>query len=157
MPLKHRLVAGFAGALLFFAFVSVAAARLSPYELALLAQINRARVANGLRRLRADPHLERAARAHSLDMLRHGYFDHRSFARRMTAVHARGRIFAENLAWGSGSYSAPAAIVTMWLASPEHRANLLQPRFSRIGLGAVRGTFYGASGAVVITIDLGGG
>src|SRR6266536_1375218 len=31
----------------------------------------------------------------------------------------------ENLAWSSGALSRATVIVNMWLASPEHRANLL--------------------------------
>ena len=32
---------------------------------------------------------------------------------------------AENLAWGTGSTSTPRSIVDRWMASPEHRANIL--------------------------------
>lgn len=41
----------------------------------------------------------------------------------------------ENLAWGSGEASTPAAIVDAWMHSPGHRANILNPRFADLGIG----------------------
>jgi uncharacterized protein YkwD len=32
---------------------------------------------------------------------------------------------AENIAWGTGPNSTPRSIVADWMASPEHRANIL--------------------------------
>ena len=43
-----------------------------------------------------------------------------------------------------------------WLASPEHRANLLRPGYARIGIGLVRGSFLGNGGATVVTADFAG-
>jgi uncharacterized protein YkwD len=43
--------------------------------------------------------------------------------------------------------------VAAWLASPEHRANLLRPSFRRVGLGDLAGTFQGYPGAQVVTAD----
>jgi uncharacterized protein YkwD len=62
----------------------------------------------------------------------------------------------ENLAWGTGSLGGAHAIVAAWLASPEHRANLLRPSFRRVGVGDVAGTFQGHSGAHVVTADFAG-
>src|SRR5690348_6361344 len=101
------------------------ASLLTRTELDLLAAINDARAAYGLKPLRVDPALTRAARAHSLDELRRGYFDHGPFAARLFRFGVRGPYLAENLAWGLGPASSPTAIVRMWLRSPLHRANLL--------------------------------
>jgi len=122
----------------------------------LLAAVNETRTARGLRPLRVDPTLARAAVAHSVQMLRQETFTHGAFATRMRVFHVQGPLVGENLAWGSGSYAAAPTIVAEWLASPEHRANLLRPGFVRIGIGAVRGTFLGHAGAVVVTADFGG-
>ena len=43
-----------------------------------------------------------------------------------------------------------------WLASPEHRANLLRPGYRTVGVGARKGTFEGYAGAVVVTTDFAG-
>jgi uncharacterized protein YkwD len=121
-----------------------------------LRAVNAARTARGLRPLHLDSTLMRAASAHSTDMLEHDYFAHGDFAGRMSAYHVLGLRMAENLAWGSGPYGKPATVVQEWLASPEHRANLLDPRFGRVGVGVVRGTFLGAANATVITADFAG-
>jgi uncharacterized protein YkwD len=62
----------------------------------------------------------------------------------------------EDLAWGTGRLSRARAIVRMWLASPSHRANLLHPGYRMVGVGALRGTFDGCSGALMITTDFAG-
>jgi uncharacterized protein YkwD len=153
---KHVLVA-FAACLCLFALVSPASAHpLSSAEAGVLNAVNQARAAHGLRPVRFDATLERAARAHSAEMLSQGTFSHGSFAQRMRAFGARGPLVGENLAWGSGPLAAPSSVVARWLASPEHRANLLRPGFDRIGIGALRGSFQGAGGALVVTADFGG-
>ena len=43
--------------------------------------------------------------------------------------------FGENIAWGGGRLGKPKAIVKGWMGSPEHRANILNPRFEAIGIG----------------------
>jgi uncharacterized protein YkwD len=118
--------------------------------------MNQVRVAAGLRPLRFEGKLHAAARAHSADMLRRGYFGHGAFGRRMSGFHVRARVVGENLAWGTGPYSAAKAVVQEWLASPEHRANLLRPGFRLVGVGAAVGVFVGRAGATVITADFAG-
>ena len=133
-----------------------ASAALSPTETGLLRAVNRTRLAHGLRPLRLDPRLERAAREHSRSMLRGDYFAHGDFGRRMLAVHAPGVVRGEDLAWGSGSLGTPGALVRAWLHSPPHRRNLLRPGFRRIGIGALRGTFLGYGDTTVVTADFAG-
>jgi len=125
-------------------------------ELALLNEINRVRAAHSAPPLRIDRRLERAARAHSGDMLRRGYLSHGAFAQRLTGFGARGRAVGENLAWGVGSRASAQAIVAAWLASPPHRANLLRRGFRRVGVGRLVGTFAGNGGAAVVTADFAG-
>jgi uncharacterized protein YkwD len=120
----------------------------------LLAAINGTRRAHGLGSVRVDVRLVRVARAHTADMVRHNYFSHGAFATRVRESGARGPVFGENLAWGTGA--TPQWIVDHWLASPAHRANLLRPGFRRIGIGIVTGTFSGYGGATVVTADFAG-
>jgi uncharacterized protein YkwD len=153
---KHVLVT-FAAVFVALAVAPLAMARgLTPAGTSLLRAVNAARVAHHLRPLRADATLARAARSHSQDMLAHGYFAHGAFTSRMAAFHARGPLVGENLAWGVGSYASPATIVREWLASPEHRRNLLRPGFVRIGIGEAVGSFQGHGGAIVVTADFAG-
>jgi len=135
---------------------AIRAAVLTRAEANLLAAMNNARVSYGLPPLRADATLRRAARAHSAAMLRSGVFTHGSFAERMRAFGARAPRVGENLAWGVGDYAAAGTVVREWLASPGHRANLLRRGYTRVGVGALRGSFAGWTGALVVTADFSG-
>lgn len=110
---------------------------------------------HGLRPLRFDPCLQRAARAHSRDMVRRAYFAHGRLAQRLRrySVRLEGRVVGENLAWGAGALAQPGTMVRMWMRSPAHRRTLLRPGFSHVGVGAVAAPFQGASNATVVTAN----
>jgi uncharacterized protein YkwD len=135
---------------------AASAGALNAAEKALLGEMNRARAAHGRAPLQVDARLQRAARSHTNDMFRRGYFAHGSFSRRVQAVRAKGPRLGENLAWASGDRASPQRIVAMWLASPPHRANLLRPGFRRVGLGARYGPFAGRPNAIVVTANFAG-
>ena len=135
---------------------TAAAADLTRAEAHLLRDLNRVRSAHGLLPLRYDPRLQRAARAHSRDMLATGVFQHGAFGARMVEFDVRGSLTGENLAWGNGAFGTANGIVRAWLASPEQRANLLRPTFTRIGIGDLVGPFLGYIGAHVVTADFAG-
>ena len=122
----------------------------------LLQAVNHTRVAHGLWPLRVDRTLVRAARSHSTEMLHGKFFAHGDFHGRMVAFHVAGPVAGENLAWGNGPYASPSSIIAEWLASPEHRANLLHAGWTRIGIGISRGTFLGNGGSSGGTADLAG-
>ena len=132
------------------------AATLTRPEVSLLREVNRVRATYGVRTLRGDATLQRAARSHSASMLRTGVFTHGDFALRMRRFGVRGSYAGENLAWGVGDNASARAIVAEWLASPPHRANLLRPGFRRIGLGRLVGAFAGYTDAAVVTADFAG-
>jgi uncharacterized protein YkwD len=89
-------------------------------------------------------------------MIRHSYFAHGDFGTRMRRFHVAGTFSGENLAWGVGTRAAARTIVAEWLASPEHRANLLRPGFRRVGVASLVGSFSGYAGAAVVTADFAG-
>lgn len=122
----------------------------------LLQAVDHTRVAHRLRPLKADPALVRAARSHSTEMLRGNFFAHGNFHGRMVAFHVRDPVAGENLAWGNGPYASTSSIIAEWLASPEHRANLLRAGWTRIGIGITQGTFLGNGGSSVVTADFAG-
>jgi uncharacterized protein YkwD len=132
------------------------AATLTRSEVSILKVMNEVRESHGLRPLRLDGRLERAARGHSRTMLRTGQFFHGAFSARIRAAGVKAPRVGENLAWGVGVLSRARAVVNMWLASPEHRANLLHAGYRSVGVGALRGRFDGYSGALVITTDFAG-
>ena len=125
-------------------------------EARLLEVMNEARQAYGLRPLRIDPRLLRAARWQSSNMAAHGYFSHGAFGSRMAQFGIRGRYLGENLAFGSGGGGAARSVVRAWLASPPHRLNLLRPGFRRVGIGAAIGASGSLSGARLVTADFAG-
>ena len=132
-----------------------AAATLSQNDRQLLDELNRVRAAHSLAAFRVDPALQNAARAHTQDMMRRGYFSHGDFSSRLRRHGARGPRLAENLGWASGRNRA-RTIVRLWLQSPSHRVNVLRPGFRRIGVAGIVGRFSGYSGAMVATADFAG-
>ena len=144
-----------------------AVAPLASLQSALIGQVNAFRAAHGLARLRLSPALGAAAAAHSTQMARVGYFSHNSangtpFSRRIVTFYpARGYrswTAGENLLWASPDVGAARAL-KLWLASPPHRANLLNPRWREIGLAAVHSTsapsVYHNAPATIVTADFG--
>lgn len=132
---------------------------------AILCLVNAERTSRGLRALRSNSALARAAARHSGDMVRRKYFSHDSpsGSSMLDRVRASGFIprrgtwiVGENLAYGSGSLARPGAIVRSWMASPGHRANILQPRFRLMGIGIARGVpVRGVSGGATYTTNFG--
>jgi uncharacterized protein YkwD len=111
---------------------------------ATLCLINRERVTRGERPLRANRRLRRAAQAHTDSMAFGDYFEHvgpagqTPLARMRDAGYISSRAgyeVGENIAWGTLSLSTPRAIVATWMASPGHRANILDPRYRETGIG----------------------
>jgi uncharacterized protein YkwD len=136
-------------------------------DLGVLDQLNQIRRAHGLAKLRLSSGLTAAATAHSRDMLANGYFAHDSadgqpFWRRILVYYPARRFgywsVGENLFWTSGSGTA-AAGVRAWMASPEHRSNILDPAWRQIGIAAVSSTdapgTFDHRAVTVITTDFG--
>jgi uncharacterized protein YkwD len=132
-----------------------------------LAAVNRFRVAHGLVALRESAALDRAARRHSLQMGRSGYFGHDSadgmqFWQRIRNFYpAHGYAYwaaGENLVWASPSLSAESAM-RLWISSPPHLANLLSRQWRQIGVSAVGVArapgVYGGRRVTIITTDFG--
>ncbi len=151
---KKILIVFLAGFALLGPAAGAQARTLSGSEASLLQTMNSVRTSHGLAALRVDVRLLRAARGHSADMLHRQYFAHGSVAGRALAQGARGPVFGEDLAWGTGVTAQ--WVVNQWLASPAHRAVMLRPGFGRVGIGISFGTFAGHGGAAVVTADFAG-
>jgi uncharacterized protein YkwD len=92
--------------------------------------------------LRLSGILSDVASEHAVDMAEHNYFDHidlrgASPADRIHAVGYRERLVGENIAYGVDSVREA---VQGWLHSPEHCENMMDPRFSEMGIGYAAGT-----------------
>ena len=123
--------------------------RIDRGERSVIRAINRARAAHGLRRLRANRRLARAADVHSRAMLRSDFFSHGAFSQRVRR-YVRFRSIGETIAMTSRCSGRRA--VRMWLNSPGHRAVLLSRGFRRVGVGRRKGRL-GASRACLYTAD----
>ena len=125
-------------------------------EQRVLVLLNQIRAEHSLTPLAASDQLRDAARAHSTDMLEHGYFGHdgpkETWAVRI-AHYLKSPMTSENIAWGNGSYGTPQGIVSQWMRSPAHRAVILTAGLHRVGLGLAFGTYQGNRGAVIATAD----
>ncbi|MFE7765648.1 CAP domain-containing protein [Streptomyces sp. NPDC057438] len=102
---------------------------------------NTERAGAGLPPLSPDPHLTDAAQAHSADMVARAFYAHTSPDggepwHRAAAAGSAHRSVGENIACGQRS---AAEVVRGWMNSPGHRANILKPGFTHIGVGFVGG------------------
>jgi len=155
MLIKTKILVPFVAAFgLLWTAAGAQASSLSSSEASLLQTMNATRTSRGLAPLQVDIRLVQAARGHSADMMRRQYFAHGSAARRALAAGARGPVFGEDLAWGTGVTAQ--WVVNRWLASPGHRAVMLRPSFRRVGIGISFGTFAGRGNAAVVTADFAG-
>lgn len=131
---------------------------------ATLCLINKERSQRGLGRLREHGSQRKAASMHNRLMIRTRCFSHQCGG----APDLIGRLVrtgylpcvcswsvGENLAWGSGSTSSPRKIVSAWMGSSGHRANILNGRFQHIGIAVGRGSPAGGSDTATFTTDFG--
>lgn len=108
------------------------------YEAEVTRLTNIERAAKGCPALRVDDRLTAAARAHSTDMVRSGFFGHTGssgstfVAREVAAGYPKKGAAAENIAWG---YRGPQEVVTGWMNSPGHRRNILNCASVAVGVG----------------------
>jgi uncharacterized protein YkwD len=144
-----------------------AAHRSSSLRIGILEDLNQIRRGHGLAPLKLSPGLTAAASKHSSEMLALGYFGHRSYDgaaywRRIKTfyplVPGGSWSVGENLLWASGSVDAREA-VRIWMQSPEHRHNILMPKWRQIGIGIGHKSdapgVYADLSVTVLTTDFG--
>ncbi|MEY4672579.1 MAG: hypothetical protein RL148_363 [Planctomycetota bacterium] len=112
------------------------AATTDPEEFAGTEQLNRIRIAMGRTVVALDPKLSDAARTHSEDMRKLGFFSHespvpgrRTFGDRAAAAGTSAS--AENIAWGQ---DRGTGAIEAWWHSPGHHVNMMGGH-ARTGLG----------------------
>jgi uncharacterized protein YkwD len=128
---------------------------------AILCLHNQQRSARGLRPLETNARLQATATAHTTEMVDDGYFAHASadgtsFSARIIRGGYVGRdaswILGENLAWGTGELATPAKLMSAWMHSPDHRANVLTRAYRDIGIGLA---FSATDARLTVTTDFG--
>ena len=103
----------------------------------MLALVNFYREEHGLGALVLHRDLDRAAQRYAERMSKEGFFDHKSpdgqsYASRITEAGYQWLSCGENLALGQLS---ARQVMAEWIKSDSHRANLLNPGFTEIGMG----------------------
>jgi hypothetical protein len=112
----------------------------SPAEAALLQMANQFRAQHGVAPLTWNNALARAAREHAkLMVAKSGALDHQfpgepDLITRAAQAGAHFGAVAENL---GGRGQSPALLHQIWMSTPTHRANLLDPKMNVVGIGVV--------------------
>lgn len=117
-------------------------------------QTNVAREQNGVKPLNLNEKLNHAAFLKAKDMLSRQYWSHTSpdgvepwkwFADAGYNYNEAG----ENLAKG---FSTTSAIITAWLNSPEHKANIIKSNYRDVGFAVVSGKLSDRSTTIVVAL-----
>lgn len=118
----------------------------SQMEMEVVRLVNIEREKAGLSPFTSSSELSKVARMKSEDMARNNYFSHTSPTYgspfdMMKKFGIRYNRAGENIAKG---YSSAQAVVRGWMNSSGHRANILNPSFNTLGVGAYNsnGTIY---------------
>ena len=109
--------------------------------------VNKERANVGLAPLKANWELSRVARYKSQDMIDKNYFSHTSptYGSPFDMMKNFGIKYmsaGENIAYGQPT---AASVMTGWMNSPGHKANILSKNYTEIGVGAAKkadGTIY---------------
>lgn len=114
------------------------------FEQEVVRLVNEIRTENGLKPLSHHWELSRVARYKSQDMRDNRYFSHTSpvYGTPFQMIKDFGisyRRAGENIAHG---YTTPQAVVNGWMNSSGHRANILDSRYTHIGVGYVASGHY---------------
>jgi uncharacterized protein YkwD len=124
-----------------------ASGNLEQIDAATLCLVDQERARNGELPLAPNAQLGQAASSHSEDMVAEDYFDHVApdGETPLDRVQASGYIpnsrvgytIGENIAWGTLYLATPSAIVSAWIASPEHLANILDGSYRDTAIAVV--------------------
>lgn len=159
--LKHRVLFGYSVALVLLKAIVIAVSIALPSTSVFSSAItqgnivnltNEARKSLDLNPVAANVRLTRAAQAKAEDMLTNQYFAHTSPSGTTPWVWIRNAGYAysvsgENLAV---HYTNAEQTFSGWLASPGHRANIVNPKFTEIGVGVAEGIFEGYPSVIVV-------
>ncbi|MEU9008569.1 CAP domain-containing protein [Streptomyces sp. NPDC048479] len=106
--------------------------------------VNSERGKVGCSALTMNAKLTKAAQDHSKDMASHKNMSHTgsdgsSPGDRITSAGYNWSTYGENVAYG---YATPESVMAGWMASPGHKANILNCAFKEIGIGLAQPNSY---------------
>lgn len=159
--LKHRVLFGYSVILILLKALTIAgsialpswniqASAITPQNI--LALTNATRQGIGLEAVVMNDRLASAARSKAEDMAVNGYFAHTSPAGVSPWAWIKNtgyqyRYSAENLAV---HFSQSEDVQSGWMASPSHRANIVDARFTETGVGIALGDYEGVPTTFVV-------
>lgn len=113
---------------------------------------NNARRAQGVSSLTSNALLVKAAQSKASDMVSHNYFAHISPSKVtpwywFQQAGYKYSYAGENLAI---DFVSSEDVIQAWLASPDHRKNLLSSRYKEIGVAVTTGTINGVNSVLVV-------
>jgi uncharacterized protein YkwD len=120
----------------------------------LLQDTNQQRAANHEPSLTDNPQLAAAAQAKANDMVRQNYWAHTSPSGKTpwNFIAASGYQYAvagENLAYG---FNNASDVLSGWMNSPEHRANILDNSYQNVGFGVASSPNFLDKGPTIIVV-----
>jgi hypothetical protein len=100
--------------------------------------------------------LASAAQAKANDMVKNNYWSHNTPSGQtpysfITAARYNYQLAGENLAYG---FSNANSVVTGWMNSPEHRANILNKNYQDVGFGVASSPNYIGKGPEVVVVAM---
>jgi uncharacterized protein YkwD len=134
MSISPKIAAVAAAALLATASPAAAVSS-STYEKDVIDRTNVKRVDNDRVKVKAHSCADRWAEGQARWMAKHGTLEHRSGRLQKIMADCNFSEASENIAYG---YSSGSKVVSAWMTSPGHRANLLRKSSRYIGVGAVK-------------------
>lgn len=118
----------------------------------IIALTNTERTANEVGQLTGDALLDRAAQAKANDMATNGYFSHvgpdgKTPWQWISAAGYQYQYAGENLAV---RFINSTDVINAWMMSPTHRANMVKPVYTQIGVGVAEGMYQGQPATYVV-------
>ncbi|NCO12532.1 MAG: hypothetical protein GW754_02100 [Candidatus Pacebacteria bacterium] len=115
---------------------------------------NKERVSQGLVALTYNTSLSEAATGKARDMFTDQYWAHTSPGGKepwdfIKSVNYNYKVAGENLA---RDFDSTTPMITAWMNSPTHKANIMNPRYRDIGLAVVDGKLNGVETTLVVQI-----
>lgn len=119
----------------------------------IISETNSQRVQVSLKKLTESKKLDASAQIKADDILARAYFEHTSPDGKTVSdlVGTQGYEFirvGENLALGG--FPTDADVVAAWMNSPGHKANLVDPSYTEIGVGVAKGMYKGQMVVVAV-------
>lgn len=150
----HFVVRVAACALLLSTWASGPAVSAGLHSAALAERTNAVRLAHGARPLRVDATLSAAAQRRAEEIVSSGKFAHERpdgtlFARAADETGYAYAVLGENLAI---DFLHEDPLLDAWLASPDHRRNLLSDAYADIGIGIASGDVDGIPTMVAVEL-----